>query len=138
MSFITPLVPFAERRIIRMNSVLRAFIPVYGASTRFRLYLRLREFYRKHNMDFLATCLKVHLQKNYGCELSIHAEISPKAAFMHTVGIVIGEGVVVEDGVVFYSGVVLGRKNINDSNDYPTIKKMSYYPLDVHALVNVS
>ena len=106
-----------------MKPILEACIPFYGAGARFRAYLRLREFFRKHNMSFFATCLKIHLQKVYGCELSINAQISPKASFMHTVGVVIGEGVVIEEGVIIYSGVVLGRKNINVTDDYPWIKK---------------
>lgn len=106
-----------------MKPIFEAMIPLYGAGARFRAYLRLREFYRRHNMEFLGTCLKAHLQKKYGCELSIHAEISPKASFMHTVGVVIGEGVIVKEGVVIYSAVVLGRKNISIIDDYPIIEK---------------
>lgn len=100
--------------------IIQLFIPLYGSGVRFRLYLRLREFFRKHSLWFLATCLKSLLQYKYGCEISVHAQISPKAQFMHTVGIVIGEGAIVKEGVILYSNVVLGRKNINEDS-YPTI-----------------
>lgn len=106
-----------------MKPILEACIPLYGAGARFRIYLRLREYFRKNKMGFLGQCLKVHLQRNYGCELSVKAVISPKCSFMHTSGVVIGDGCVVESGVVIYSGVVLGRKDIFKDDDYPTIEE---------------
>lgn len=108
---------------MRARAVLQAMIPWYGAGARFRFYLRLREFYRKHHMFFLGQCLKSHLQFKYGCELSINAAISPAASFMHTVGVIIGEGVVIEPGVIIYGGVCLGRKDILKNDDYPIIKE---------------
>lgn len=104
----------------KIRSAIDAMIPWYGAGARFRLLLRLREFCRIHNLLLLGKCVKAHLQYKYGCELSVGASISPKASFMHTVGVVIGDGAVVSEGVIIYSGVVLGRKNI-DQNSYPTI-----------------
>ena len=108
---------------MNIQAVMQALIPWAGAGARFRFYLRLREFYRKHHMHFLASCLKSHLQYKYGCEIAVNAAISSKASFMHTVGIVIGEGVIVESGVTIYSNVCLGRKNICDEDDYPTVKR---------------
>lgn len=84
--------------------------------------MRLREYFRKHEFWFLATCLKSLLQHKYGCEISIHAKISIRAQFMHTVGIVIGEGCIIEDDVILYSNVVLGRKSIYEAS-YPIIRR---------------
>ena len=106
----------------QFKSVLYALIPLYGAGYRLRAYLRLREFLRKRNLHFLGQCLKSLIQYKYGMEISISAEISPKAEFMHTVGTVIGEGVVVSEGVVLYSRITLGRKDINNKDDYPIIE----------------
>lgn len=105
---------------MNIHPLFQLFMPLYGSGVRFRLYLRLREYFRKHEMWFWASCLKSLLQYKYGCEISIHAQISPRAQFMHTVGIVIGEGAVVCDGVILYSNVVLGRKDIHE-DAYPTI-----------------
>lgn len=102
--------------------IVQIFIPLYGSGVRFRCYLRLREFFRKHELWFFATCLKSLLQYKYGCEISIHAQISVKAQFMHTVGVVIGEGSIIEEGVIIYSGVVLGRKDISKPY-YPIVRK---------------
>ena len=102
--------------------ICEALIPYYGSGARFRFYLRVREFFRIHKMYFLAQCLKSLLQYKYGCEISINAKISPQSLFMHTVGVVIGEGCIVEKGVTIYSNVVLGRKDIYNEDDYPTIK----------------
>lgn len=109
-----------NKYILKLQSALIALIPYYGKGARLRLYLRLREFYRRHHLVFLGECLKSYIQTNYGMELSAGANISPKVKFMHTVGIVIGEGVVVKEGVTFYSNVTLGRKDIN-KEEYPTI-----------------
>ena len=106
-----------------MRPIFEVCIPLYGAGVRFRVYLRMREFFRKHNMVFMGMCLKVHLQRKYGCELSINADISPKASFMHTTGVVVGEGCTIKPGVIIYSGVVLGRKDISKEDDYPTIEE---------------
>ena len=110
---------------MKIKSIIYAFLPGIGNGTRFRIYIRLHEMLRKCNSVFLGECLKAHLQSSYGCELSRRAVISPKALFMHTVGVVIGEGVVVEDKVTIYSGVVLGRKNLAIDDDYPIIRKGS-------------
>lgn len=107
---------------MKLNSILQALVPYYGAGARLRFYLRLREFYRKHNMMFLAQCLKSHMQYKYGCEISVNACISPAIDFMHTVGVVVGDGVVIKPGVTIYSGVVIGRKDIH-SPEYPTIQE---------------
>ena len=107
---------------MHLSSIIYALIPFYGSNVRFRLSLRLREFFRKHKMIFMAKCLKSYILQKYGCELSINAEISPRAQFMHTVGVVIGDGCKVYPSVIIYSNVVLGRKNIYIENDYPTIK----------------
>lgn len=106
-----------------MNNFIKLLVPYYGADVRFRACQRLREFFRRHHLFFLATCLKSYLQYKYGCELSINAKISIKASFMHTVGVVIGEGCIIEDGVVIYSNVCLGRKDIENEDDYPIIKR---------------
>ena len=106
-----------------MLSILKALIPLYGDAYRFRALLRLREICRKKNITWLAICIKNYFLHKFGCELSIYAEISPRALFMHTTGVVIGEGMVIEEGVKIYSGVVCGRKDINNVNDYPIIKK---------------
>lgn len=109
--------------MMHIKSIFLAFIPFLGDGVRFRLYLRLREYYRRHKLYVLATMLKVHIQHKYGCELSINANISPKCQFMHTVGIVIGEGCTVGEGTIIYSNVCLGRKDINNDDDYLTIGK---------------
>lgn len=106
---------------MKLINLFWCFIPYYGKAVRFRLCLRMREFFRIHKFIFLATCLKNYMQTKYGCELGIDAIISTKAEFMHTVGVVIGNGVVIHDGVKIYSSVVCGRKDINVENDYPTI-----------------
>ncbi len=106
---------------MKIRPIFEALIPWYGAGARFRFYLRLREFYRRHHMAFLGQCLKSHLQYKYGCEISVNARISPAVSFMHTVGVVIGEDVVIEPGVIIYSGVCLGRKDIT-KQEYPVIK----------------
>ena len=105
-----------------IHPFIQMFIPWYGSGARFRYYLRLREFFRKHELWFFATCLKSLLQYKYGCEISIHAQISVKAQFMHTVGVVIGEGSVIEGGVIIYSGVVIGRKDISMPH-YPIVRR---------------
>ena len=105
----------------RYLAVFQALIPLYGGGIRFRLYLRLREYFRKRRYTFMATCLKSYLHKRYGCELSINAEISPKCEFMHTSGVIIGEGCIVSPGVKFYGNITLGRKNVFNENDYPHI-----------------
>lgn len=101
--------------------ILQLFIPLYGAGVRFRVLLRLREFCRKHKLLFLGSCIKSYLHKRYGCEISIHAIVSPRAEFMHTTGVIIGEGVTISGGVKIYGNVNLGRKNVFDTNDYPFI-----------------
>lgn len=106
-----------------LKSILMLLVPGFGAGYRFRLFLHLREFYRRHNFKWLGTCLKNKLLKNYGCELSINAFISPKVQFMHTTGVVIGDGVEIGDGTKIYSNVCLGRKNIEVEDDYPKIGK---------------
>lgn len=108
---------------MKVLSFFKALIPVYGRPERFRVYLRLREFFRKKKMFFLGKCLKHHFLSKYGCELGVTAEISPKTQFMHTTGVVIGDGCLVEEGVKIYSSVVLGRKNIQSEDDYPKILK---------------
>jgi len=110
---------------MKINQIIYAFLPGIGMGTRFRICIRLHEFFRKNNMEFLNCCLKAYMQKKYGCEISCHASISPSSIFMHTVGVVIGEGVIVEEKVTIFSGVVLGRKNIAINDDYPIIKKGS-------------
>lgn len=127
-----------QKRKSKTTVILEALVPLYGYGARFRLYLRLREFYRVHNLKFLAQCLKGYLLYKYGCELSINAKISPSAKFMHTVGVVIGEGVTVEAGVVIYSGVCLGRKDITNKNDYPWIKSGVLLCTDCSVLGNVT
>ena len=101
-----------------------ALIPYYGKGARLRLFLRMREFYRKHHLLFLGECLKAYIQSHYGMELSCGAIISPRVKFMHTVGVVIGDGVEVHDGVTIYSGVTIGRKDIN-KEEYPVIGENS-------------
>ena len=113
--------PNIERLRFKIPILIQLFIPFYGSSVRFRVCLRLREIFRKHNMSFLAVCLKTYLLKHYGCELSVNAEISPKCIFMHTTGIIIGEGVVISPGVKFYGRNTLGRKDVFKENDYPII-----------------
>lgn len=120
-----------------LKSVLMMFVPGYGKAYRFRFYLRLREFYRRHGLEWFGICLKNKILKVYGCELSTKAIISPKAKFMHTSGIVIGDGVVVGDGTILYSGVCLGRKHIELENDYPTIGKNCVLSTGVKVLGNV-
>ncbi len=110
---------------MRLKSIVYAFIPGLGRGIRFRICMSLHELFRKYKWVFFGEMLKEFLLSNYGCEISINAKISPKAVFMHTVGIVIGEGCVIEEKVVLYSGVVLGRKNIYREDDYPVIKKGS-------------
>ena len=110
-------------KIMSISSFIYAFIPLYGAGVRLRIYLRLREFFRKRQWIFWGQCLKSLIQYKYGMEISINAIISPKVQFMHTVGTVIGEGVVVKEGVVLYSGVTLGRKDITKDDDYPYIEE---------------
>lgn len=110
---------------MKVKSVLCAFLPLYGAGVRFRMCLRLRELFRKKKWQYLAMCCKNYLQRHYGCELSVNAAISTKTLFMHCVGVVIGDGCIVEDGVVIYSGVCLGRKDINNEDDYPIIRRNS-------------
>ena len=105
----------------KLKVFLELFIPLYGGGARFRVCLRLREFFRIHKMTFGAICIKSYLQKRYGCELSINAKISPKAEFMHTVGVIIGEGVVVSAGVKLYGNLTLGRKDVFDEDAYPYI-----------------
>ena len=117
-----------------LGAVLQALIPWYGAGARFRFYLRLREFYRKHHMYFLGQCLKSHLQYKYGCEIAVNATISPAASFMHTVGVVIGEGVIIDQNVTIYSGVCLGRKDIQKDDDYPIIQEGSILCTDCSVL----
>lgn len=106
---------------IHIHPALEIFIPYYGKNARFRLLLRLREFCRKKRLVFCAQSIKGFIQSHYGCEISINAVISPKAQFMHTVGVVIGEGCIIDDGVIIYSGVVCGRKDIR-TESYPHIK----------------
>lgn len=110
--------------ISHINMALIALIPYYGKGARLRLFLRLREFFRKHHLTFWGECLKSFIQTHYGMELSCGAKISPKVKFMHTVGVVIGDGVVIHDGVTIYSGVTLGRKDIN-KEEYPIIGENS-------------
>lgn len=105
----------------RLLLFLQLFIPLYGAGVRFRVLLRLREFCRKHKMTFCGNCIKSYLHKRYGCEISINACVSPQAEFMHTTGVIIGEGVVVLGGAKFYGNVNLGRKDVLNTDDYPTI-----------------
>ena len=107
---------------MRIQTVAEALVPWYGSGARFRFYLRLREFYRRHHFTFLGQCLKSFLQYRYGCEISINASISPAVSFMHTVGVVIGDDVIIEPGVIIYSGVCLGRKDVT-KNEYPIVKK---------------
>lgn len=110
---------------MKIRPIIYAFLPGIGNGTRFRICIRLHEILRKHNSAFLGECLKAHMQKKYGCEISKGAIISPKALFMHTVGVVIGEGAIIEDNVTIYSSVVLGKKNVSSESDYPLIKKGS-------------
>lgn len=105
----------------RLLIFFSCFVPLYGAEARFRLCLRLREYFRIHRMTFWAKCMKSYLLKRYGCELSINARISPKAEFMHTIGIIIGEGVIVSSGVKLYGNITLGRKDVFNEMAYPFI-----------------
>lgn len=115
---------FLSFYLSRLCTVIEMLIPYYGKGVRFRVLLRIREICRKKNLYFLGVCIKGYLQNHYGCEISINATISPKAQFIHTVGVVIGEGSIIEDGVIIYSGVVLGRKDIK-VEAYPHIKSNS-------------
>lgn len=123
---------------MKITNIFLCFIPYYGKAVRFRLCLRLREFFRIHNFVFGAICLKNYMQSKYGCELGIDAKISTKVEFMHTVGVVIGNGVVIHEGVKIYSSVVCGRKDINLENDYPTIMKNAVLCTGVKVLGNVT
>lgn len=105
----------------KIVNVLLLFLPLYGAGVRFRIYLRMREFFRVHEMYFLASCLKSYLHKRYGCELSINAKISPNVSFMHTTGVIVGEGVTISGGVKIYGNITLGRKDVTNESDYPMI-----------------
>lgn len=109
---------------MKIHPLIAVFIPFIasGKSARFRACLRLRELFRKRKLWFFADCVKGYLYTHFGCEISVNAQISTKAMFMHTVGVVVGEGCVIEDGVIIYSGVCLGRKDIN-TEKYPIIKK---------------
>ena len=60
----------------------------------------------------MAQCLKSYLRKRYACEIGIYTQVSSKALFMHTVGVVIGDGVILEEVVKIYNCVSLGRKNV--------------------------
>lgn len=108
---------------MRISSFISALIPLYGAGVRLRIYLRLRELFRRRQYIFWGQCLKSLIQYKYGMEIAVNAIISPKVQFMHTVGTVIGEGVVVKEGVVLYSVVTLGRKDITKDDDYPYIEE---------------
>ena len=88
---------------MKIRPIVYAFLPGIENGTRFRICIRLHEIFRKHNSLFLGECLKAYLQKKYGCEISRGAVVSPKALFMHTVGVVIGEGAIVEENVTIYS-----------------------------------
>ena len=99
------------------------FIPLHGQGVRLRACLRLREFFRIHHWTFLNTCLKNYMLNKWAMELGISAEISPKVLFMHTTGVVIGDGTVLKNGVKIYSHVVLGRKNVENINDYPVVEE---------------
>lgn len=81
-----------------IKSILIALIPFYGDGYRFRLLLRLREYCRVKGYTVASVCLKNYMLHKYGCELSIRAKISPKAMFMHTTGVVIGDGSVIRGG----------------------------------------
>ena len=107
---------------MKIATLLMSIIPWAGSPARFRICIHLREFYRTHKLFFLAKCLKAYMQNRYGCEIAVHAIVSPKVSFMHTVGVIIGEGVIVESNVTIYGNVCLGRKNIEDDTDYPIIK----------------
>ncbi len=120
-----------------MKPIIEACIPYYGYGVRFRILLRLREYFRIHRLFGLAQFVKGILLHKYGCEISVNAIVSPQAVFMHYVGIVIGEGCIVEKGVIIYSGVVLGRKDIKKEDDYPVIKSGSVLCTGCTVLGNV-
>lgn len=107
----------------KIVNVLLLFVPLYGAGVRFRVYLRMREFFRIHKMCFFASCLKSYLHKRYGCELSVNAKISPNVSFMHITGVVVGDGVTILGGVKIYGNITLGRKDVTNEFDYPVISK---------------
>ncbi|VTS24360.1 serine acetyl transferase [Streptococcus porcinus] len=108
---------------MKIKTLLVSLMPLYGLNTRFRILLYLREYTRNHHLKFFSCLIKNYILSKYSCELSIHAQISPKAEFMHTTGVVIGEGAVIKEGVKIYSNVVLGRKDINNEDDYPIVNE---------------
>ena len=107
---------------MKFFSYLKSLVPYYGSGFRFKVMLYKREFYRKHNLWFLASCLRAKFIKRYGFDINERASVSPKVNIMHPVGIVIGEGVIIEENVTIYQGVCLGRNKI-DELGYPIVKK---------------
>ena len=107
---------------MRLINYFKSLIPWFGAGYRLKIMLYKREFYRKHKLWFLASCLRAKMIKRYSCDIHQKAVVSPKINIMHTIGIVIGEGCVIEEDVTIYQGVCVGRAKINDNN-YPVIKK---------------
>lgn len=103
--------------------IIDFFIPLHGQGARLRACLRMREFFRVHRWTFGSICLKNYMLNKWGMELGITAQISPKVLFMHTTGVVIGDGAVLKSGVKIYSNVVIGRKDVDNIEDYPIVEE---------------
>jgi serine O-acetyltransferase len=90
---------------------------------RFVILYRLASILREKNIRFIPGIIMRHLVHQYGCYISLRADIGLGIKFPHPNGIVIGERVKIGKHCIIYHQVTLGGKVIGDSQvgNYPQI-----------------
>lgn len=73
----------------------------------------------------LPKLIQNRLLSQFGCDISMTAELGQNVRFRHINGIIIGKGVSIGDDTVIYHQVTIGGKNLGDAekNRYPKIGK---------------
>jgi serine O-acetyltransferase len=84
---------------------------------------RAAQYYQAIGKHRLAAKLITYIRQNFGCYISLSAEIGEGTRFPHPVGIVIGDGVRIGAGCTIFQHVTCGGARLGDweASKYPDI-----------------
>lgn len=87
------------------------------------LYIRLAQHWYAHGRHGRARWLQGKLRREFGCYISLKAEIGEGLRLPHPVGIVVGDGARIGKECAIYQHVTLGGARVGDwqAGNYPTL-----------------